>query len=182
MSKSGTWFNTIIANAALLMSLLLVNQSDADGPEQWFKSNTDGIVKLYLQLHKNPELSFQEKETCERIAKELKAIGADVTSNVGGYGVVGILKNGNGPTVMLRRDLDGLPIVEQTGQTYASTKKVKNGTGQTVGVMHACGHDIHMACFVGTARYLAENKEKWKGTLMLIGQPAEERGSAPSRC
>lgn len=149
----------------------------ADEPNVWVNANMKPLAKLYLDLHKNPELSFEEKETSERIAKELKDIGATVTKNVGGYGVVGIIENGDGPTVMLRADLDGLPVTERTNQPYASQKVVTDSAGKKVGVMHACGHDIHMTTLVGTTRYLAANKDKWSGRLMLIGQPAEERGS-----
>ena len=168
-----------LAVGILAVSILLLRSSGgfADDPATWLKSNFDGLARLYFHFHKNPELSFQEKETSERFAKELKAIGAEVTTNVGGYGVVAILKNGKGPTVMVRADLDGLPITEKTGQTYASTKRVKNESGATVGVMHACGHDVHMTNLIGVARYLSANKSKWQGTVMFIGQPAEERGS-----
>jgi len=136
----------------------------------------DSLAELYLYLHTHPELSYQEKETADRIAKEWKAAGYDVTRNVGGYGVVAVLKNGDGPTVMLRTDLDALPITEATGLNYASTVIVANDDGSQTGVMHACGHDIHMTNLVGVARYLATHKDLWSGTLMLIGQPAEERG------
>lgn len=146
-------------------------------PGQWLKSNLDSLVKLYIHFHRNPEISFQEKETGERVAKELEATGATVTRNVGGYGVVAILKNGDGPVVMVRTDTDALPIIEQTNVPYASTKKTTTASGKKVGVMHACGHDVHMTNLIGVARYLAANKDRWSGTLMLIGQPAEERGS-----
>ena len=148
-----------------------------DTPENWLKSNIEPLAKLYLHFHKNPEISFQEKETMERVAKEFESIGCSVTKDFGGFGVVGILENGDGPTVMLRTDLDGLPVTEATNLPYASTKKVTDATGKTVGVMHACGHDIHMTTVIGAARFLAANKEQWSGRLMLIGQPAEERGS-----
>ena len=164
----------VLAVSFVMMSPFVV---DADDPAKWLKTNFDGIAKLYFHFHRNPELSFQEKETAARFARELKSVGAEVTTGVGGHGVVGILKNGEGPTVMVRADLDGLPITEQTGRTYASTRKVKNEKGVTVGVMHACGHDIHMTNLIGVARYLSAHKEKWQGTVMLIGQPAEERGS-----
>ena len=149
----------------------------ADEPNAWVNANMKPLAKLYLHLHKNPELSFEEKETSERIAKELKDVGATITTGVGGFGIVGIIENGKGPTVMLRADMDGLPVTEQTNQPYASTKTVTDADGKNVGVMHACGHDIHMTTLVGTARYLAANKDRWSGRLMMIGQPAEERGS-----
>ena len=100
-----------------------------------------------------------------------------MTGNFGGYGLVGVLKNGAGPTVMIRTDLDALPVTEQTGLEYASQVKTKDDQGNEVGVMHACGHDIHMTCFVGTARLLSQLKDRWRGTVIMIGQPAEERGS-----
>ena len=153
------------------------NHLNADEPRAWVNTNMEPLAKLYLHFHRNPELSFEEKETGLTLGKELKAVGATVTQNVGGYGVVGIIENGEGPTVMVRTDLDALPIVEQTNLPYASAVKVKNKAGQMVGVMHACGHDIHMTTLVGVARYMAANKDKWSGRLMFIGQPAEERGS-----
>ena len=134
------------------------------------------IEKLYLDLHQSPELSYHEKETGQKIAKQLKQLGFTVTDNVGGYGVVGIYKNGDGPTVMIRTDTDGLPIVEQTGKPYASKVTVTNDTGATVGVMHGCGHDIHMSSFIGTAQQLMTHKDQWQGTLMMVAQPAEEVG------
>ena len=134
------------------------------------------IEKLYLDLHQSPELSYHEKETGQKLAKQLKQLGFTVTDNVGGYGVVGIYKNGDGPTVMIRTDTDGLPIVEQTGKPYASKVTVTNDAGATVGVMHGCGHDIHMSSFIGTAHQLVTHKDQWQGTLMMVAQPAEEVG------
>ncbi|MCF2847911.1 amidohydrolase [Pseudoalteromonas sp. ACER1] len=134
------------------------------------------IEKLYLDLHQSPELSYHEKETGQKLAKQLKQLGFTVTDNVGGYGVVGIYENGDGPTVMIRTDTDGLPIVEQTGKPYASKVTVTNDAGATVGVMHGCGHDIHMSSFIGTAQQLMTHKEQWQGTLMMVAQPAEEVG------
>jgi hippurate hydrolase len=133
----------------------------------------DELVTLYRHLHSHPELSFQEVETARRIAEELKQTGVDVTTGVGKHGVVGVLKNGPGPTVLVRTDLDALPVVEETGLAYASKVKTEYA-GNEVGVMHACGHDVHMTCLVGTARWLAEHRDRWSGTAVLIGQPAEE--------
>jgi hippurate hydrolase len=118
-----------------------------------------------------------EVRSAARMADELRKLGFDVTTNVGGTGVVGILKNGPGPTVMVRTDLDALPVTEKTGRPYASTVRTRDKTGNEVGAMHACGHDVHMACWVGTARTLAAMKDRWSGTLMFIGQPAEEVGA-----
>ena len=134
----------------------------------------DDLVKLYKQLHANPELSLQEVKTSAIMADELKNAGFEVTRKFGGYGVVGVLKNGTGPTVLVRADMDGLPILEKTGLEYASRVRTRNKEGVEVGVMHACGHDVHMSCFIGTARTLAANKTRWQGTLLFIAQPAEE--------
>ena len=136
----------------------------------------DSLFELYRQLHANPELSFHEVKTAARIKHELEVAGFEVTGNVGGHGVVGVLKNGQGPTLMLRTDMDALPIVEETGLDYASRVRVIDEHGKIVGVMHACGHDIHMTCVAGTARLLNQLKSHWQGTLVVIGQPAEERG------
>src|SRR3989440_899766 len=130
---------------------------------------------VYKQFHAHPELSLQEQKTSERLADELEKLGFNVTRRVGGYGVVGVLKNGAGPTVLIRTDMDALPVTEQTGAAYASSVKVPDEKGNTVGVMHACGHDMHMTVLLGTARLLGELKEKWHGTVVMIGQPAEEK-------
>src|SRR5258706_15858672 len=116
---------------------------------------------LYIDLHKNPELSMREEKTATRLATELKPLGYAVTTGVGGTGVVGVLKNGAGPTVLLRTELDALPIEEKTGLPYASTVKVKDDLGADVPVMHACGHDVHMTAFVGTAAEMARKKASW---------------------
>ena len=117
---------------------------------------------------------MQEVETSQRMAEELRKAGADVTTGVGKLGVVGVLKNGEGPVVLVRTDMDALPVVEETGLPYASKVKTRDKAGREVGVMHACGHDIHMTSFVGTARWLAEHRDRWSGTIVLVGQPAEE--------
>jgi amidohydrolase len=135
---------------------------------------TASLVQLYTELHLNPELSLQEVNTSERIARELESAGFTVTRHVGGYGLVGVLKNGDGRVVMVRTDLDGLPVIEDTGLPYASKVHAKDSQGRDVGVMHACGHDIHMTSFVGTARLLRQLKQYWHGTLLMVGQPAEE--------
>jgi hippurate hydrolase len=132
------------------------------------------LVALYQHLHANPELSLMETKTAARLAEEMKKLGYDVTEKVGGNGVVAVLKNGPGPVVLIRTDMDALPIVEQTGVPYASKVRTKDWAGNEVGVMHACGHDVHMTCWVGTARVLASMKDKWSGTVVFIGQPAEE--------
>jgi len=129
---------------------------------------------LYIEIHKNPELSGQEVKTAERLAGRLRSAGFDVTEHVGGTGIVAILKNGPGPAIMLRTELDALPVEEKTGLPYASTAHAKDPEGHDVPVMHACGHDLHMAALVGTAEIMARDRDTWHGTLMLIGQPAEE--------
>jgi hippurate hydrolase len=129
---------------------------------------------LYLDLHEHPELSAHEVQTAAKLAGRLRALGYEVTEHVGGTGIVAVLKNGAGPTVMLRTELDALPVEEKTGVVYASKVRTKNDAGQDVPVMHACGHDLHIAAIVGTAAVMARSKDTWHGTLMLIGQPAEE--------
>lgn len=133
------------------------------------------LVALYKDLHAKPELSLHEEQTAARIAAELRQAGLEVTEKVGGHGVVGVIKNGAGPVILVRTDLDALPVKEQTGLPYASTQMTKDDLGRDVPVMHACGHDIHMSCFVGTARALMQLRKEWAGTVVMIGQPAEER-------
>lgn len=132
------------------------------------------IEKLYIDLHRNPELAFHEQRTAATLAARVKALGYEVTTGVGGTGVVAILKNGAGPVVMLRTELDALPIEEKTGLPFASKATTKTDAGETVPVSHMCGHDLHMSAWAGTAELMAKNRERWHGTLMLVGQPAEE--------
>ena len=132
------------------------------------------LVTLYKDLHTHPELSFQETRSAGVIAAEARAAGFEVTEKVGRTGVVAVLKNGKGPTVLIRADMDGLPVKETTGLPYASRAMGNYGSGPMTPVMHACGHDIHMSVWVGTARWLAENRKAWRGTVVMIGQPAEE--------
>ena len=139
-----------------------------------FGVNEFALFDLYKELHANPELSYQETETSTRLAVILKEMGYEVTEGFGGTGVVAILKNGKGKTIMLRADMDGLPVKERTGVSYSSKKKVINLEGQEVFTMHACGHDIHMTVLIGAARAFIESRNKWLGTLILILQPAEE--------
>ena len=129
---------------------------------------------LYRDLHRAPELSGHEQKTAETLAAGLKSLGFEVATGVGRTGVVGVLKNGAGPTVLLRTELDALPVEEKTGLEFASTVRTKNDDGVEVGAMHACGHDLHMASWMGTARIMAGARDRWAGTLVLIGQPAEE--------
>ena len=151
-------------------------------PQALADAELPSLVAIYKNLHANPELSTREEKTAALVAKELKAAGCEVTERVGKYdkpgmtcfGVIGVMKNGEGPTVAIRTDLDGLPVREETGVPYASKVTTKNDAGQEVGVMHACGHDIHMSTFIGTARILGKLKDRWRGTIIFIGQPAEE--------
>ena len=136
----------------------------------------DGLMTLYRDLHANPELSEQEVNTAAKLAKRLKAMKFDVTEKVGGTGVVAVMKNGSGPVLLIRADMDGLPVVEQTGLPFASKVRTKTPEGVETGVMHACGHDTHMTAFIETAKLLATAKDQWKGTLVMILQPAEEVG------
>ena len=129
---------------------------------------------LYLDLHQSPELSFHETQTAAKLAAQLRNLGFEVTEHVGETGIVAILKNGAGSTVMLRTELDALPVEEKTGLNYASKVHAKDNSGRDVSVMHACGHDIHMSSLIGAATIMAHSKDTWHGTLMLVGQPAEE--------
>ncbi len=142
--------------------------------EKQLGEQSKDLVALYQRFHANPELSLMETKTAIRLAEEVTKLGYDVTEKVGGNGIVAVMKNGPGPVVLIRTDMDALPIVEQTGLPYASKVKVKDLSGNEVGVMHACGHDIHMTCWVGTARVLAKMKDQWSGTVVFIAQPAEE--------
>ncbi len=135
------------------------------------------LMSIYRDLHANPELSFQEFNTAAKLAKEARRLGFEVTEKVGQTGVVAVLKNGAGPTVLIRADMDGLPVIEQTGLAFASKAKGVSKSGTETGIMHACGHDTHMAAWVGTARQLATRKAQWSGTLVMILQPAEEIGA-----
>ena len=167
---------------ALVPALSAVAQQT---PQQLAEAELPSLLTIYKDLHAHPELSGHEEKTSAVVAKELKAAGCEVTEKIGKYGqplskpfgVVGVMKNGAGPTVMVRTDLDGLPVAEETGVPYASKDTQKDDEGKEVPTMHACGHDIHMSTFIGVARSLAKLKEQWKGTIVFVGQPAEERGS-----
>ena len=149
----------------------------ASAADPWYASHRDEFLGLYIHLHSHPELSYQEVKTAARVAAELKRAGAKVTTGVDKLGVVGLIENGPGPVVLVRTDMDALPVVEQTGLPYASKVKARDSQGREVGVMHACGHDMHMTCWVGTARVLSSFKDRWAGTLIFIAQPAEEIGT-----
>ncbi len=174
-------------SAPLLLLLLALPAwaQAAQTPTQLAEQELPALLTIYQDIHAHPELSTQEKQTSALIARELKAAGCEVTENLGkyetpgltGYGVVGLMKNGSGPTVLIRTDMDALPVDEETGLPYASKVTTKDNAGKEVHVMHACGHDAHMAIFVGVARALAKSKDQWHGTLVFVGQPAEETGS-----
>ena len=132
------------------------------------------LEALYQDLHRSPELSLQEEKTAGKLSERLRTLGFEVTTGVGGHGVVGVLRNGKGPTVLLRTDMDALPVREETGLPWASTVTANDTSGTTVPVMHACGHDAHMTSWIGAATLLSRAKSRWRGTLVLVGQPAEE--------
>lgn len=155
---------------------LLATPAAADELRDSLGEKMPALMELYKDLHEHPELSFEETRTAAKLAALMRAEGFEVTEQVGRTGVVAIMRNGAGPTVMLRADMDGLPVVEQTGLPYASEKTATTEEGITTGVMHACGHDTHMAAWIGAARLLAERKDDWSGTLVMILQPAEELG------
>jgi hippurate hydrolase len=165
---------SIFFGAGALM--LAVAPAQADELRDAVAADLPELVKLYEDLHANPELSFQEVETAAKLADRARALGFEVTEGVGKTGVVAVMRNGAGPTVMLRADMDGLPVIEQTGLPYASKRRAVPATGIETGVMHACGHDTHMAAWIGTAQLLAERRGQWSGTLVMILQPAEEIG------
>jgi len=150
---------------SLLAVLLVATAASAQTVDSIIDSNMTSWLQTYKSLHESPELSLHEEKTSATVAAKLRTLGYEVTDHVGGFGVVGIMKNGPGPLVLIRTDMDALPVTEQTGLPYAS---------HNANVMHACGHDIHMTTFIGTATALAQLKNRWHGTVMLIGQPAEE--------
>ena len=170
-----------------ILPLLFASAAFAQQPsvENSAAGELPSLLAIYKDIHSHPELSAQEERTSALIAKELRAAGCEVTEHLGkytkptqtGYGVVGLMKNGSGPTVLVRTDLDALPVEEETGLPYASKVVTKNDEGKDVHVMHACGHDAHMAAFIGTARTLTKMKDRWHGTIVFVGQPAEEIGT-----
>ncbi|MEZ5894006.1 MAG: amidohydrolase [Parvularculaceae bacterium] len=162
----------LMSGAALAIAPAYAQSSLKDDVAADYDAN---LKDLFLWFHQNPELSFREFKTSKRLADEIRALGYDVTEGVGGTGVVAVMKNGDGPTVMIRADMDGLPVKEASGLAYASTVTQEDIDGVVKPVMHACGHDTHVTGLVGTARQMAARKDQWKGTLILIGQPAEER-------
>src|SRR4051794_10723798 len=175
-------------NVRLSLPVLLASAASvfaAQTPQQLADAELPSLVTIYKDLHAHPELSTREEQTGAFLAKELKAVGCEVTDHVGkfepanqkGYGVVGVMKNGDGPIVLIRTDMDALPVQEETGLPYASTVTTKDDAGKDVRVMQACGHDVHVATFIGVARALAKLKDQWHGTIVFVGQPAEELGT-----
>ncbi len=158
--------------SAILVSVAAINRNSI---ATFLDNEMDSLLAFYKERHQNPEISLHEKNTAKALATELQRAGFEVTENFGGHGIVAILKNGEGPQVLYRTDMDALPMAEKTNLPYAS-KVTTQFNGNEVGTMHSCGHDIHMTTLLGTARWMAQNKNQWKGTLMLIGQPAEEIG------
>ena len=164
-----------LSAALLLATPAMATPAHADDLREAIASDyAANLEDLFIHFHQNPELSFQEGETARRIASELSALGYQVTEGVGRTGVVAVMENGAGPTVMLRADMDGLPVKERSGLAYASTATQTNLVGKDMPVMHACGHDVHVTSLIGAARQMADRREDWSGTLVLIAQPAEE--------
>src|SRR3984893_12760853 len=165
-----------------LSFFVAVSVSAQQTPQSLADAELPSLFAIYKDIHSHPELSGREERTAGLVAKELRAVGCDVTEHLGKYdrpefkcyGVVGVMKNGPGPSVLVRTDMDALPVEEETGLPYASTITTKNDKGDEVHVMHACGHDAHMSAFIGTARALAKLKDQWHGTIVFVGQPAEE--------
>ncbi len=149
---------------------------DAKAVSAWVEQNIQNLLETYKHLHANPELSLQEVKTAALLADGLSQSGYRVTTGIGGTGVVAVLTNGVGPTVLIRGDMDALPVIEETGLDYISKVRVTKDDGTTVGVMHACGHDVHSTMLLGTGRLLNELRRRWRGTVVLIAQPAEEIG------
>jgi len=176
-----TWSLSILLPPILVSALALGQQT----PQSLADAELPSLLAIYKDIHSHPELSAHEERTSTLIAKQLRAAGCAVTEHFGiydkpelkGYGVIGIMKNGDGPTVLVRTDMDALPVEEETGLAYASKVTTKNDEGKDVRVMHACGHDAHIAAFIGTVRALAKLKDQWHGTIVFVAQPAEETGN-----
>jgi len=173
-------FSPLIVCLGILPTAIALAQQTT--PEKAAEGELPSLLAIYKDVHSHPELSWHEERTAALVAKELRAVGCEVTENFGkpdnpgvkSYGVIGVMKNGPGPLVLVRTDLDALPVDEQTGLPYASKVTTKDDSGKEVHVMHACGHDAHVAAFIGTARGLQSLKDQWSGTVLFVGQPAEE--------
>ena len=162
--------------AALLLMTMLSAPATADTLADEVRRDMASLMDIYRDFHANPELSMQETRSAAKLAAEAKKLGFEVTTGVGKTGVVAVMRNGPGPVLMLRADMDALPVIEQTGLPFASTRRATSVAGVESGVMHACGHDTHMTAWIGTARRLAAMKDRWSGTLVMIAQPGEEIG------
>jgi len=175
----------VLLPAVCFWSLFAVSGFAQATPQSIADAELPSLLTIYKDIHSHPELSTQEQRTAAIVVKELRATGCEVTEGFGkydnpklkSYGVIGIMKNGGGPTVLVRTDMDALPVEEETGLPYASKVVAKNDEGKDVHVMHACGHDAHIAAFIGTARALGKLKDQWHGTIMFVAQPAEETGN-----
>jgi amidohydrolase len=175
----------VLLPAVCLWLLFAVSGLAQQTPQSLADAEFPSLLGIYKDIHSHPELSGQEERTAALVAKELRAAGCEVTEHLGkyensklkAYGVVGVMKNGDGPTVLVRTDMDALPVQEETGLPYASKVITKSDEGKDVHVMHACGHDVHVAAFIGTARALGKLKDQWHGTLVFVAQPAEEIGA-----
>jgi len=167
----------LLITTLIVLALTCAHGAIADGSlhDSIEDDYDDNLGALFLHFHENPELSNFEFETAKRLAAEIRSLGYEVTEGVGGSGVVAVMENGPGPTVMVRADMDGLPLKEDSGLAYASKATQAAADGKVYPVMHACGHDVHITALIGTARQMAERRDQWSGTLVLIGQPAEER-------
>ncbi len=170
-------FRYLFILVVVVGSHALAKEPNKQIADTWLDKHLNEVVELYKELHASPELSYEEQKTAAKMAAELRELDCEVVTDLGGHGVIGILRNGPGKTLMLRADMDALPVVEETGLDYASTVKIKERRGATVGVMHACGHDIHMSNLVGVARMMNANRDAWSGTAIFLFQPAEERGA-----
>jgi len=162
--------------AAVSALALIATPAKADAIRDTIARDLPGLMELYRNFHSNPELSFQELRSAARLAAEAGKVGFEVTEKVGKTGVVAVMRNGPGPVVLIRADMDGLPVIEQTGLAYASKARGTSTAGVESGIMHACGHDTHMTAWIEVARLMATNRKSWSGTLVMIGQPAEEVG------
>src|SRR3989449_6611649 len=181
MTNMNVRFCAILSLSIVVPALAFAQQT----PQSLADAELPSLLAIYKDVHTHPELSGHEERTAAIVAKDLKAAGCEVTEPVGKYdkpsltcfGVVGVMKNGEGPTTLVRTDMDALPVKEETGLPYASKVMTKNDSGQEVSVMHACGHDAHIAAFIGTARALQKLKDQWAGTILFVAQPAEELGT-----
>ena len=158
----------------LLLSICLTALAQKNSVDEIVAADEPRLIEIFKKLHANPELSMQETKTAALVAKELKALGFEVQTGIGKTGVVGVMKNGPGPVIMFRADMDALPVKEETGLPYASNKSGKTLDGIDSGIMHACGHDAHVTWLIGTAKVMAQLKAQWSGTLIMVGQPAAE--------